>query len=155
VMQNVGMYNGALGDGTVDSSHQWGLWDSGGNLAASGVIDPSNGFQQGDFFYTNDSANFNLVPNERYTLAVVYEIDDDDVYLSSVSSISTDPAVDISVAFAPSAGGLGLSGSFLRPARWRCSGSAGWPRPVAAADLPDRRQARSWAIRVASQRSSG
>ncbi|MFG0326353.1 MAG: PEP-CTERM sorting domain-containing protein [Phycisphaerales bacterium JB037] len=111
VMNNVGMWNGTQSpaDGVVSTSHAWGLWDSNGDLVTSGIIDPNNGFQQGDFFYSNVDSATALAPNVRYTLAVVYAAGDMDGYLSSVSSITSDPMIDISVGVFPASGDLGLT----------------------------------------------
>ena len=109
VVTNVGMLNNAAVDGVVDSSHEWGIWDATGNLLGSGVIDPTDGFQQGDFFYSTTSANVALNSGSQYVIAVVYSGTDGDQYLSSPSSVTTDSAITLLNGVAPTAGDLGLT----------------------------------------------
>ena len=111
IVNNVGLWNGTLGgaDGAVDSSHEWGIWDSAQNLLASGVIDPADGFQDGDFFYSNVDSNLSLAPGEVYTIAVVYSSTDLDSYLSSITAITTASEVNLINAVAPAAADLGLT----------------------------------------------
>ena len=106
-VDNVGMLNNAAVDGVVDSSHEWGIWDSSQTLIANGVIDPNNGFQDGDFFYDNNAAGVNLFAGETYTIGVLYRALDNDSYLSGVTA-TTDPLIDITNGVAPLAGDLGF-----------------------------------------------
>lgn len=106
---NVGMLNSAATDGTINSSHAWGIWDSTQTLLSSGVIDPGNGFQQGDFFYDNNASGANLAPGETYTIAVLYASGDLDSYISSPTSVGTAPEVNLLNGVFPIAGDLGLS----------------------------------------------
>lgn len=106
---NVGMLNSAATDGIIDSSHAWGIWDSSQALLGSGTINPANGFQQGDFFYDNNSAGVNLAPGETYTIAVIYASLDGDSYVSSPSSVGTSADVNLLNGVFPSTGNLGLA----------------------------------------------
>ncbi len=88
VLTDIGVWNNdaVFGFEGLSSSHEVGLWDSAGNLLTSGVVSPGD-IAIGEFTYT-DVADVVLNPGERYTIGAVYDIADNDSYISSPSSLS-------------------------------------------------------------------
>ena len=86
VLTDIGVWNNdaVLGFEGLTSSHEVGLWDSAGNLLTSGTVNPGD-TAIGEFTYT-DVADVNLVPGERYTIGAVYDILDNDNYISGPST---------------------------------------------------------------------
>ncbi len=108
---DVGVYiDSGFGDplqAGVNATHDWGVWDSGGTLVASGTT-ALGGTAVGGFEYT-DVADFNLSSGELYTIAAVYATGDGDYYISSATSVSSSPDVNWLNSVFPTTGDLGLT----------------------------------------------
>lgn len=93
--------------GGMDTDHPVGLWDDTQTLLADVVVTTA-GTVVGDWIYTPVTPVV-LNPGTTYTIAVVYYSDDQDYYISSATSMNTDPAVTWVNAVYPTTGSLGLT----------------------------------------------
>lgn len=102
---NVDTAAGAIG---LSSPHQVGIWDSSQTLVASATVDPASGTPIGDWTYASITP-VTLNPGEVYTAGALYTTTDNDSFVSSATSLSTDPNVRWLVSVFPSAGSLGFT----------------------------------------------
>lgn len=93
-------------DGTLDSSHQVGLWrNSDQVLLASTTVSSADTLFNG-FWYASVT-DVQLVQGGEYTLGAVYAGDDNDSYISGPSSITTS-SISGTTGTEPGAGDLGF-----------------------------------------------
>ncbi len=105
---SVGILNSEVTDGSVHSRHNWAIWDDNQTLLASAFIDPQHGYQLGDFFYSDFAFSLNLEPGTTYTIAIEYAHNDGDSFISSPSTLDSDPAINIINGVFPADPNLGL-----------------------------------------------
>lgn len=91
----------------LDSTHEVGIWDGSQTLVTSVTVDPTAGTVIGDWTYASVTP-VTLTPGQVYTAGALYTATDNDNYISSASSVTTDPNVLFLNAIYPSAGDLGL-----------------------------------------------
>lgn len=104
-VSDLGVWN-ADQTGGIESPHEVGIWDGSQNLMVSVVVDPT-GTVVDDWIY-GPVTPVNLMPGETYTIGAMYTGDDNDYYISSASSMTTDPAVTWLSSVYPSEGSLGF-----------------------------------------------
>lgn len=102
---DVGVWNNDQ-TGGVDTDHPVGIWDGTQALMDSTIVGPS-GSVVGDWIY-EPVGPVVLVPGTTYTIGVMYFSDDDDYYISSASSMNTDPNVTWTTSVYPAAGSMGF-----------------------------------------------
>lgn len=109
IVTDVGVWidQGFFGNPGVNSTHEWGVWDSSGSLLASGTT-ALGGTTIGGFEYT-DVADFLLAAGDTYTIAAVYVAGDGDEYISSASGVTNSPDVNWLNSVYPTTGDLGLT----------------------------------------------
>ncbi|MEE4270495.1 MAG: DUF4082 domain-containing protein [Thermoanaerobaculales bacterium] len=95
------------GGAGLTSTHQVGIWDGSQNPVASVVVDPATGTVIGDWTYESVTP-VTLTPGQTYTAGVLYTATDNDSYISSATSVTTDPNVQFLNAVFPSEGNLGF-----------------------------------------------
>jgi hypothetical protein len=92
--------------GGLESSHETGIWNSSQTLLASVVVD-NTGTVVGDWIYEAITPII-LSPGETYTIGSSYVSGDNDWYISSASSMTTDPDVTFIESTYPASGELGF-----------------------------------------------
>jgi hypothetical protein len=102
---DLGVWN-ADQTGLLDSSHEVGIWDDSQNLLTSVVVDMT-GTAVGDWTYESVTPVV-LSPGTTYTIGALYTADDNDYYVSSASSMTTDPDVTWLSSVYPSVIDLGF-----------------------------------------------
>jgi hypothetical protein len=102
----LGVWN-ADNTGGLDSTHQVGIWDAAQALVTSVTVDPGTGTVIGDWTYAAVGP-VTLTPGQVYTAGAMYTATDNDSYISSASSATTDPNVLWINAVYPAAGDLGF-----------------------------------------------
>lgn len=109
-VSDLGVWNAdtnASGPG-LTSAHDVGIWDSSQTLLASVTVDPGTGTPVGDWTYASITPVV-LNPGETYTIgAIYYSLTDLDSYVSSASSMTTDPDVTFVESVYPAAAELGF-----------------------------------------------
>ena len=75
-------------DGVMDSTHDVGIWDAGGNLIASALVDPLTMVVMDGFGYQS-IGGVTLNAGETYTIGAMYTPDDNDWYISSATTLVT------------------------------------------------------------------
>lgn len=106
---DLGVWNGdtQLGFEGLTSDHMVGIWNSDtGSLLISGTAGPG-GTAVGAFTYTS-VADTVLSTGGNYVIGAMYTATDGDSYISSASTLTTDPAVNFGGAMFPDAGDLGF-----------------------------------------------
>lgn len=98
----------ASGGAGLSSPHQVGIWDASQTLVASATVDPASGTAIGDWIYSSITPVI-LTPGQVYTAGALYTGTDNDSYLSSVTSVSTDPNVRWMSSVYPSGPDLGFA----------------------------------------------
>lgn len=78
-------------DGSIDFSHEVGLWDAAGTLLASVVIGPQTS-AAGTFVYA-DTSGITLTAGSNYAIGARYRLGETDNYISGASGVSVDPAI--------------------------------------------------------------
>jgi hypothetical protein len=91
----------------LTSTHEVGIWDGSQGLVTSVTVDPSTGTVIGDWTYAAVGP-VTLTPGQVYTAGAMYTGTDQDAYISSASSMTTDPNVVWVNAVYPAAGDLGF-----------------------------------------------
>jgi len=102
----LGIWN-ADSTGGLSAAHQVGIWDGSQALIVSVTVDPATGTVIGDWTYA-EVTPATLVPGQTYTIGALYFPDDSDSYISSASSMTTDPNVAFVQSVYPSAAELGF-----------------------------------------------
>lgn len=106
-VSDLGVWNNdTAGAGGMDTPHPVGIWDESQTLICSVTVDVT-GTIVGDWIYGSITPLI-LNTGETYTIGVEYYSDDDDSYISSASSMSTDPDVTWVNAVYPLEGDLGF-----------------------------------------------
>ena len=118
VISDLGVWN-ADKTGGIESPHQVGIWDGSQTLIASVTVD-ATGSVVGDWIYASITPVI-VVPEETYTIGALYVQGDDDWYISSASSLTTDADVTWLNAVYPAAGNMG----FVYPSNDSSSSSIG------------------------------
>jgi hypothetical protein len=105
----LGVWNAdtSSGGAGLTSTHMVGIWDASQNLVTSVTVDPSTGTVIGDWTYQSITP-VTLTPGQVYTAGAMYTATDNDDYVSSADSVTTDPNVTFYNAVYPSAGDLGF-----------------------------------------------
>lgn len=88
---DLGVWN-ADQTGGVDIDHPVGIWDGSQTLLDSVMVGPS-GTVVDDWIY-EPTTPIVVMPGETYTIGVMYWSGDDDWYISSAGSMTTDPNVN-------------------------------------------------------------
>jgi hypothetical protein len=104
-VSDLGVWNGD-NTGGMDSPHQVGIWDSTQVLLASVTVNPG-GTVVGAWMYASITPIV-LSPGETYTIGALYTPTDNDNYISSAASMTTDPDVTWTNSVYPTAGELGF-----------------------------------------------
>ena len=99
----VGWYNAS---GTVNASHQIGIWDAAGTLLGSATVTP--GATGTSLFRYTDITQFFLTSGQDYFIGGRDLIGDGDSYVTSVSNLVTNPNVSF-LGSAVSANGSGFA----------------------------------------------
>ena len=101
----LGVWNNDL-TGGIESPHQVGIWDESQTLITSVSVD-NTGTVVTDWIYASITP---LIVNsgETYTIGALYFAGDNDYYISSASSMTTDPSVTWLNAVYPTGGDLGF-----------------------------------------------
>lgn len=92
--------------GGIESPHQVGIWDESQTLIASVTVDNA-GAVVGDWIYASITP-VTILTGEVYTIGALYFAGDYDYYISSASSMTTDPDVTWLNSVYPTAGDLGF-----------------------------------------------
>lgn len=103
---DLGVWN-ADQTGGVDIPHAVGIWDESQVLLDSVMVGPT-GTVVGDWIYESVTPLIVLMPGETYTIGVLYFSGDDDWYISSASSVTTDTNVTLVNAVYPASAELGF-----------------------------------------------
>ena len=108
-VSELGVWNAdtAAGGAGMTSPHEVGIWDSSQTLVASVTVSPG-GTVVGDWIYASITPVV-LMPGETYTAGVIYFETDNDSYISSASSMTTDPNVTFVESVYPAAASLGFT----------------------------------------------
>lgn len=104
-VSDLGVWNGD-NTGGMDSPHQVGIWDSTQVLLASVTVNPG-GMVVGAWMYASITPIV-LSPGETYTIGALYTPTDNDNYISSAASMTTDPDVTWTNSVYPSVEELGF-----------------------------------------------
>lgn len=104
-ISDLGVWN-ADQTGGVESPHEVGIWDGSQALITSVTVD-AGGTVVGDWIYASITPVI-IVPGETYTIGALYFPADDDWYISSASSCTTEPDVTWINAVYPTAGEMGF-----------------------------------------------
>jgi len=104
-VSDLGVWNGD-NTGGVDSPHEVGIWDSTQTLLASVTVNPG-GMVVGAWMYATISPIV-LSPGETYTIGALYTPTDNDNYISSATSMTTDPDVTWTNSAYPTEAELGF-----------------------------------------------
>lgn len=92
--------------GCMDTPHPVGLWDGSHTLITYVIVDPT-GTVVGDWIYASITPVV-INPTETYTIGALYYSDDNDLYISSATSMTTDPNVTFVNSVYPATGSLGF-----------------------------------------------
>ncbi|MBD3278232.1 MAG: hypothetical protein GF388_08030 [Candidatus Aegiribacteria sp.] len=105
-VSELGVWNNdtAGGGAGLSSSHEVGIWDDTETLLTSVTVDVT-GTVIGDWTYASITPVLN--PGVTYTAGALYTNTDNDNYISSASSATTDQAVTLENAVYPTGGELG------------------------------------------------
>jgi hypothetical protein len=102
---DVGVWNNDQ-TGGLETDHPVGIWDDTQMLMDSAIVGPT-GSVVGDWIY-EPIGPVVLVPGTTYTTGVLYFSDDDDYYISSATSMVTDPNINWTNSVYPAAGSMGF-----------------------------------------------
>jgi len=92
----------------LTSPHQVGIWDASQTLITSVTVDPTTGTVIGAWIYAAVTP-VTLTPGQVYTAGVLYTETDSDNYISSATSMTTDPNVVFIQSVYPTATSLGFA----------------------------------------------
>lgn len=104
-VSDLGVWNDDTSGG-MSTPHPVGIWDESQALISSVTVELT-GTVVGNWIYGSITPVI-LDPGETYTIGLEYYSDDDDSYISSASSMSTDPDVNWINAVYPLAADLGF-----------------------------------------------
>jgi Domain of unknown function (DUF4082)/PEP-CTERM motif len=90
-VSSLGYWDETPGD-PLAASHQVGLWDDSGTLMGSVTVQVNSGLV-GSFRYEPLGASISLAAGEFYRVGAVDTIADNDVYTTTVTSLTTDPNI--------------------------------------------------------------